>query len=158
MDTPGTEQSGSATVELRKDDCRISLSIQLAEDYTGGPVVRLGPGVRALAIESVDASAPQSHWLSGIASGAFYAYRTLKEQRRVLLISNLQARLHLADTSALAYAAARAVAVCLHRDLVLADSEGWKEVAGEGFRNGVQSAPSTRNDTAQPAEPFPSPK
>ena len=130
MNASDTKNLEATTVRLRKDDCWFTLTFSLAEDYTGDYVVRLAPGVR-IALESADelaSTCKPSHWLSGIASGAFYAYRTLKTQRRVLVISELTGRLQASGNSGLAYAAARGVALCLHRDPLLNDSEGWEDI------------------------------
>jgi hypothetical protein len=139
------ELSENATAEVRRGDSWVTLSIGLADEFTGGHVAQLAPGVR-VAIEPADelaSTCTPTNWLSGIASGAFYAYRTLKVQRRVLLITNLTGRLRGSEISALALASARAVAVCLHRGLTMTDLEGWQETFPEPSRNGAAGVASS---------------
>ncbi|MSU77296.1 MAG: hypothetical protein EXS16_04275 [Gemmataceae bacterium] len=123
----------NATIELRNGASWVRLSIRLAEDFTGGSVVRLGEATAA-ALEAGDAissSYTKKNWLSGIASGAFYAFRTLKIQRRVVVATELTGRLSSPDIQVLAYATARLIAEISHRELPLEELDGWKMPASE---------------------------
>lgn len=148
MDTLADFETQITRVDMRKDDRWLSLSVKLVEEFTGGNVVRLAPRT-SVQIEPADelaATCTERNWFSGIASGAFYAYRTLKVQRRVVLITNLTGRLAAPDMSALACASARAIAVLLQRELSLADDDldGWEEVCSDPSANGVKPALSTQ--------------
>jgi hypothetical protein len=131
--------SENLRIELRKGDARVCLAGHLGEEFTGGSVVRLVPG-EPYGVEGMDelsSSYEKKNWLSGVASGAFYAYRALGETRRVLYLTEFTGRLHSADMSAVADAAARLVADCLHRKMPAYDSEGWQLETPEPAKNGV---------------------
>ncbi len=133
MNTSAIEKNGSASIELRNGESWVRLSIRLAEDFSGGSVVRIAEEAR-IALEAGDVAAStysNKNWLSGVASGAFYAYRTLKIQRRVVVVSELSGRLGASDIQVLANATARLIAEISHRELILEKLDGWKVYACE---------------------------
>jgi hypothetical protein len=128
--------SDSFRVELANGDSWITLSIWLGEEFTGGQVIRLLPAAK-FAVEGADelsATYGQANWSSGLASGAFYAYRTLGATRRIVWLSEFTGRLRSADMDAVGAAAAYAVARCLHHEAISLDLDGWQakvsDVAG----------------------------
>jgi hypothetical protein len=127
MDNAVMEKNADASIELCNGASWVRLSICLAEDYTGGSVARLAPEART-SLEPGDetsSSYTNRNWLSGVASGAFYAYRTLKVQRRVVVVTELTGRLCAPDIQVLAFAAARMIADHLQRELALEELAGW---------------------------------
>lgn len=156
MDTSVTEKSDNASIELRNGESWVKLSIRLAEDFTGGSVVRLAEETRIMldAGDEAAASYTYKNWLSGVASGAFYAYRTLKKKRRMVVVTELRGRLGASDIQVLAFAAARLIAELLHQELQLEELGGWKLQAGEPFtgRGISHSLPSLA--TGEPAIPI----
>jgi hypothetical protein len=119
--------SGSCRVELRNGESWINLFLDLGAEFTGGQVVRPTADAKfdVAGADELSASYGQATWLSGLASGAFYAYRTLKMTRRVVNLGELTGKLRSGDMDALAAAAACAVARCLGRELPL-DLQGWE--------------------------------
>ena len=142
MDTTIVDETESASIEYRNGASWVKLSIRLAEDFTGGTVVRLAPGARVALEAGDDLSSTYTtrNWFSGIASGAFYAYRTLKVPRRVVLVTNLAGRLGSGDIQVLAHATARMVADILHGALPRQELAGWQVLNAEVSKNGVKSA------------------
>ncbi len=153
MDNALIEKNADATIEMRNGAFWVRLSIRFAEDYTGGSVARLALGVRT-ALEAGDeasSSYTNKNWLSGVASGAFYAYRTLKVQRRVVVVTELTGRLCAPDIQVLAFAAARMIAAHLQRELALEELPGWDVTPPDALANGKglasPIAPKTAADT-----------
>src|ERR1700694_2834096 len=133
------EKPESFHVELGKDDSWIRLSIHLGEEFTGGHVIRLTSDAK-FGIDGTDelaSSYGETNWLSGVASGVFYAYRTLQTTRRVVYLTEFTGRLGSADMPAVAAAAAIAVAVCLGHDGLPLDLEGWQVKAPRSSENGT---------------------
>jgi hypothetical protein len=135
-------------VEARNGESWIRLSIQLGEAFKGGEVIHLTPDA-TFAIEGRDelsASYGEKNWLSGAASGAFYAYRHLRATRRIVHVTEFSGRLRSAEMEAVAAAVAWAVAGCLHAVMPW-DLEGWQVQTPEPSENGKSLSPATAPPT-----------
>ena len=145
MSAAAIEKPDSVQVEMRHGDSWLRLSAHLGELFTGGWVVRLMPEA-TFAMEGIDPlsrSNGQANWLSGAASGIFYAYRTLKATRRVVYLTTFTGRLRSTDMDAVATAGAWAVAACLHAALPV-ELGDWeiKILSPDTSENGKQPAAS----------------
>ena len=90
--------------------------------------------------DEISSSYTSANWLSGVASGAFYAFRTLKAQRRVVLVTHLIGRLGAGDIQVIAYATAQLIAKLLEQDLPLAECNGWQISEAAASMNGAKLA------------------
>jgi len=141
MTTTIAEKPRNASIELRHGASWVRLAICLAEPFVGGSITRLAQDAR-VELEGDDELSScyaNANWLSGVASGAFYAYRALNAPRRVVLVTDLAGRLGASDIQVLAYAAARMIAGLLNRELNLADVDGWQVAANAISNNGLKS-------------------
>jgi hypothetical protein len=124
------QKSGINQIELRRGDLWLRLSLRLGDDFLAGDLVRLAPDAM-FSVEGADdlsASYGKVNWFSGVASGALFAFRTLKAARRVVHVEELTGRLGSADMPVVADAAAQAIAGCLNSQNLPLDSEGWEIV------------------------------
>ena len=108
----------------------LRLSVSLTSTFLGGKLVEPAPeftgGIQGL--DEVSAGYTLTSWLSGVTSGAFFAFRHLKAELRRLTLHALEGSLRAASMPALAIAAARAVAELLGRPITL-DLDGWREAS-----------------------------
>src|SRR4051794_33811749 len=112
------DQTRSYSVHLANGDRWVRVSLSLAGPFHGGNLVAPSADFRS-AVEGADDLATNyqlSNWLSGVTSGALYAFRSLKVERRCVYLSELQAKLGSADMGAVANAAAMAVPLLSGKD------------------------------------------
>jgi hypothetical protein len=117
----------SATVELRKDDRWIKLSLRFGGNPLHGPLVSLAE-VAVVAIEPANEMAESytiKNWMSGIISGARYTSRKLQIEDRRFVLEHLEGKLGSDDMTAVADAAARAVSVLAEKECPAINLEGW---------------------------------
>lgn len=122
----GQDEKGTCSVELTRGDRRVSLTVSLGETYTGGGIATV-PNFRG-AVEGADEAAKTyslSAWLGGMASGAFYAFRSLSIPRRRVWLHQLEGRLGSDDMEAVAAAAVLAVASLSEKESPPLELEGW---------------------------------
>ena len=118
-----------AHVRLAKGNHEIHLVVSLGEESNSLKLVRLAPGA-AFSIQGEDEMSAQykiSTWMSGLISGARYAFSTLKIPRQEVRIRECSARIDSLDMEALAYASAMAVYKLANREM--AGPEGWESIA-----------------------------
>ena len=126
-------QSAVGAAQLSFEDRWIRVELSLGSVYRGGEIARPAPGVECR-IEPVGKRAAKyldENWLSGIMSGAFYAFRTLKMQRRHVDVHAFVGRLTSADMDAVANAAALVIAGLANAELPGLQLDGWKRTNDE---------------------------
>ncbi len=133
-----------AVVQLTKDELRVRLAFWLGQDFVGGELVHVAPGA-TVAVEGADqlsATHGRTNWLSGVASGALYAFRTLCVPRRHMVLTELSGRLRSCDMDAVANSAAIGIARLVEMELPTLLTEGWTIEAsvGEGLATSVSQA------------------
>lgn len=112
----------------RRGEEWVCASVALGRPYNGGKLVETTLDFESELTGADDDSFryPLSNWLSGLTSGALYAFRTLQVPRRHLLISRMAGSLGADGVQALAEGAASAVARLLDRELPATDADGWR--------------------------------
>jgi hypothetical protein len=122
---------------------RVVLSLE--DPFTGGQFLRY-PQPFLCRIEGVDELASTysvENWQTGIMSGAFYAFRLLKQPRRRILVSELEGKLGSDDMPALALAATVAVTKLLGAEVSELKLSGWQlshdVVASDGSGGGSEA-------------------
>jgi hypothetical protein len=119
-------RSAVAQVRLAKGEHEIHLVLSLGGECTDGKLVQLIPDA-PFSIQGEDEMSAQykvSNWMSGIISGARYAFRALNIPRQEVRIRECSARLDSSEMEALAYASAMAVYKLANREM--AGLEGWE--------------------------------
>lgn len=143
-----------AVVELTKGEWRARLGLWLAEPFAGGEIVRLAPGA-AVAVEAADALAAtygRANWLSGPASGAFYAFRALCIPRQCVVLTEFSGRLSTSDMEAVASSTAIGIARLAAMELPTLPIEGWTVEATVASRVAGSEVLATGEDTRLAAE------
>jgi hypothetical protein len=118
-----------ARVRLSKGEHKIHLVVSLGRESKRVNLARLTPG-GTFSIQGEDEMSAQyqeSNWMSGILSGAHYAFRSLNIPRQELYIRECTARLDSSEMEALAYASA--MAIYKLADSQMAGPEGWEASA-----------------------------
>ena len=131
------ESEQRIAVRLANDDEWIQLGFGLGCEFTGGELVRLAEGA-TVAVEAADelsASYRPANWLSGVASGALYAFRTLRMPRQCVVLTELSRRLRAGDMDAVANGAAIGVAELAAKELPKLPTDGWTIEAQLGDRS-----------------------
>src|SRR5947209_5232019 len=108
-----------SSVRLTAGEYWVRLGLRLADEWTGGVLVRYAPEA-TISIEGADelsSSYTRANWESGISSGAFYAFRTFGIPRQRLVVTEMTGRLRACDMEALAYGSATAVAKLADKEL-----------------------------------------
>jgi hypothetical protein len=116
-----------AVVSLTAGTYQVRLALRLTDEFTGGNLVRLAPGA-TVSVEGADdlsSSYTRANWVSGIASGALYAFRTLRVPRQCVVVTEFTGRLRSCDMDTVANASAIAVARLVDRELSGVSAEGW---------------------------------
>lgn len=117
----------ACNVELRAGQHWVRLSLWLATEFRGGELVRIDDEA-AVSIEGTDelaATYTPTNWLSGVCSGALFAFRTLQLPRQKVSLTELSGRLGSHDMEMVANASALAVAKLAARDLPGLNADGW---------------------------------
>jgi hypothetical protein len=86
-------------IRLNSGDRWIRLVLWLTDEFTGGELIRFAQDAQ-VSIEGTDdlsSSYVRSNWVSGVASGAFYAFRTLRIPRQHVELAELTGRLRASD-------------------------------------------------------------
>jgi len=123
-----TGQSRICSVELIREDHRICLKAMLGESFTGGSIVAALPD-SLVAVEATDEASREytlSTWLSGLASGALYAFRSLQVPRRRVWLYQFTGRLGRGDMGAVATAAALVVARLSEKEAPPVELGDWR--------------------------------
>jgi uncharacterized membrane protein YebE (DUF533 family) len=105
----------------------VRLAISLSREFTGGDLVRFTDDA-TIAVEGADelsSSYQQSNWLSGVASGALYAFRTLRIPRQCLVLTEFSGRLRASDMDVIANGSAIAIAALADQVLPDVPTDGW---------------------------------
>jgi len=134
-------------VHLTQDDRWVHMTLSFRGPYKGGNLVTCSEDLH-LAVEGTDelaAGYQLSNWLSGLTSGALYAFRSLKIPRRHVFVSDLQGKLGSGDMNALAYGAAVAVATLSDKTLPTLESGTWTVQ--------TETKETPRNSTSAPSGP-----
>jgi len=110
--------------------------MSLAGAHRGGSLVTASDPFlfEVQGLDDLSISYQISNWLSGITSGALYAFRALKIQRRGVYLSELQGKLSSADMDAVANSAAMAIALLSGKESPTLDLAGWavrSEILGD---------------------------
>ncbi|HJT35802.1 MAG TPA: hypothetical protein VJ783_27485 [Pirellulales bacterium] len=133
-----------AAVELANGAHRIRLALWLANEFDGGDLVRFADDA-AVSVEGIDkpcSNYTSANWLSGVASGTLYAFRTLRIPRQRVVVTELTGRLRSSDMDALASAAAMAVSALANQEL--------SQRCGQRWTNQIQVIERSPSETAQP--------
>ena len=132
-------QGSKCSVELTRPGWRIHLVASLGEPFTGGSIVAPLPDA-AIALDPAD-DASKGYalptWISGLASGALYAFRYLNVPRRRLWLSRLEGHVGSTDMGALASAASLMVARLSGKEPPPVELGEWKLNEGPTGGNGV---------------------
>ncbi len=115
------------SVILSQGEYLAHLTIRLGEDFVGKDVIRFLPDA-IVELEGADESSAtytRSTWTSGLASGAFYAFRSLQVPRRYVDVLELILYLRSSDMEAVANCATIAVASLVGKELPPLSTEGW---------------------------------
>lgn len=129
-----------AIVELTGGHHWLRLALWLSNEFRGGELVRLERGAR-VSIEGFDAlsaSYDRANWLSGVTSGALYAFRTLGIPRQRVILTELAGHLDAADMEAVANAAAIAISTLASKELNV-PAQGWVRLARLTERPAIDS-------------------
>lgn len=135
---------------------RYQIVLSLGFEYLGGNVVRIADREKycVTGADELSATYTSTNWNSGIASGAFYAFRTLKIVRQEIIIREFAGRLPSSDMEAIANGVALAIAKLADREPLAIESEGWtidcKVIA---LRPSVPAAQATVENQASAAGP-----
>jgi hypothetical protein len=125
-----TVQSGqekTCSIELVRADRRVRLMAAFGEPFVGGSLLVVLPD-GLVAVEAADNAAKNytfSTWLSGLTSGALYAFRALKVPRRRIWLSQLEGRLGSGDMGAVAMLASLVVAKLAGQEPPALDLGDW---------------------------------
>ncbi len=148
------------TAHLTHGDRWIRIVLSLSDEFGGGELIRVAEGAH-FAIEGMDelsSTYTRRNWLSGLTSGALYAFRSLKIPRRHARIDDLNGRLCASDMETVARCSALAVAALANRELLPFDPEGWEirlELSDRVETNGSNGSHGESAKTT--ASPSPSP-
>ena len=114
-------------VQLTREDRSVRLGLWLAREFTGGALVEFASDatVSLEGIDEVSATYRRANWVSGVASGALYAFRTLSVPRQHLVLTDLSGRLQASDMGALAACSSAAVAQLIGRQIASLPLDGW---------------------------------
>jgi hypothetical protein len=142
----------------REDQDRWARAVLSIEDpFTGGQFLRY-PEQFLCRIEGVDELASTygvENWQTAIMSGAFHAFRRLKQPRRWILVSELEGKLGSEDMPALAMAATGAVTKLLGADVSELKMSGWRfshDVVASDSRGDGSQATAAEKETASEKE------
>jgi hypothetical protein len=113
---------------MENQDRWAEIAFSLGDRFEGGSLL-LYPEHFSCRIQGADdlaATYGLKNWESGVLSGAFYAFRSLKQPRMRLLVSALEGYLRSEDMPALALAATIGVTELLDGDRSLLTLPGWQ--------------------------------
>jgi hypothetical protein len=116
-----------AIVEAKNGQHWLRLALWLGEEFQSGQLVRLARDT-TVSIEGLDplsSSYDRANWLSGVSSGALYAYRALHIARQRTVVTELSGQLEAADMDAVSSAAALAISALANKELPNLSAEGW---------------------------------
>jgi len=116
-----------ATVRLATGEYWVRLALSLTHEFTGGDLVRFAPDATS-SIEGADnlsSSYDRANWVSGVTSGALYAFRALGIPRQRVVLTELSGRLRASDMDGVANGSAIAIAKLANRELPSLRPEGW---------------------------------
>jgi hypothetical protein len=114
-------------VNLATEKHWIRLGLHLAQEFTGGDLVWFADDatVSIKGTDKLSLSYKRTNWVSGIASGALHAFRTLRIPRQCLVVTELSGRLRAFDMDAVANSSAIAIAKLANKELPSLPTEGW---------------------------------
>lgn len=117
----------TVAVHVKSGEFWLRLSLRIANEHSSGDLVYLADDA-VLSIEPADelsSSYGAENWMSGVISGALYAFRTLRVPRKRLALESLSGRLRSIDMDALANCSAVAIARLVEMELPGLDMENW---------------------------------
>jgi hypothetical protein len=139
-----------SNAELKSGDAWLRLSLSLESEYLGGDLVRFRPSGDSIeGMDELSKSYRETNWLGGVASGAFYAFRTLRIPRQHLNVSVLQGSLRAKDMEIVATATAIAIGKLCERELPEVPLNGWTSEFRVTDRNSTKQqtlAPNVSSD------------
>ncbi len=114
-------------VQLTKGAYSVRLALWLADEFTGGDLVRFDSNatVSLEGTDSLSSSYSRANWLSGVTSGALYAFRTLRIPRQRVMLTDFSVRLSASEMDAVANGAAIAISNLADKELSTLEIEGW---------------------------------
>jgi hypothetical protein len=121
----GTQRT--VTVHMKSGEFWIRLSLRIEKEHLTGDLVHLADEAD-VSIEPADelcSSYRAENWMSGVVSGALYAFRTLGIPRKRLSLESLSGRLRSLDMDALANGSATAISRLVEMELPEFPMEGW---------------------------------
>src|SRR4051812_31441766 len=101
-----------ANVQFTTGAYWVRLTLGLTDEFSGGDLVRFAQDA-TVAVEGTDQLSSfynRANWVSGVTSGALYAFRTLRIPRQCVVLTDLSGRLRAADMEAVANGSALAIA------------------------------------------------
>ena len=106
---------------------QFQITLSLGDEYLGGDMVRIVDRERfsVAGADQLSSTYVPMNWISGVASGGFYAFRTLKIPRQQIVIREFTGRLRSRDMDAVANGAALAVAKLAGQELPPLETDGW---------------------------------
>ena len=116
-----------AIIQLNSEEPWVRLVLRLTDEFTEGELVRFAQDAK-VSIEGTDdlsSSYVRSNWVSGVASGAFYAFRALRIPRQHVELAELTGRLRAADMEIVAKGTVIAIAKLVGKDLPHQLTEEW---------------------------------
>jgi hypothetical protein len=114
-------------VQLSAGEYWVRLALWLTHEFTGRDLVRFAQEA-TVAVEGTDplsSSYNRANWVSGVTSGALYAFRTLRIPRQCVVLTELSGRLRASDMDAVANGSAIAIARLADKELPRLPTEGW---------------------------------
>jgi hypothetical protein len=132
-----------AIVQLRTGEFWVRLALALTRDFTGGDLVQFAEDA-TVSVEGADklsSAYKHANWVTGIASGALYAFRALRIPRQHVVLTELCGRLRASDMEAVAIGSAIAIANLAGQELPPVRAEGWTihaEVSNRSLRSSSQ--------------------
>jgi hypothetical protein len=116
-----------SVVRLQKDASWVQVGLLLSGEFTGGPIDRIlrGADITIKGADELSASYTRANWISAVASGALYAFRTLGLPRQHVELAQLTGELKAEEMQAIANGTAHAIARLADKTLPPIDTDGW---------------------------------
>jgi hypothetical protein len=134
-----------AIVRLGTGEYCVRLALQLTREFTGGDLVQFAHDATGF-VEGADelaSSYNRTNWMSGITSGALYAFRALRIPRQYVVLTELAGRLRASDMEVLANSSAIGIAKLADKELPALHTDGWTihtEISDRILTTSIQSS------------------
>ena len=142
-----------STVQLTTGEYWVRLALGLTHEFTGGDLVQFAheATVSVVGTDKLSSSYNRANWVSGVTSGALYAFRTLRIPRQRLVVTELSGRLRASDMDAVANGSAIAIAKLADKELPRLTMEGWSIQAQVSERRPPISSQASQEEAAASA-------